>query len=66
MDVCVSNGWTEGDLSLFVQGLLSLLQRTGVVSTVDFGGVAKYSRTFGRLFGAVQLVAVRFMQSLAG
>ena len=63
--MCVSNGWTEGDLALFVQGLLSLLHRTGVVITGDFGGVAKYAKTFGRLFSAVQRVAVRFMKSLA-
>ena len=59
VEPCIlSYGWTAKDLEGFIKGLIGVLQ-----SGPDFGGVSKYLKTFHRLFTAVLLVSIRFMNN---
>ena len=53
-----SYGWSVKDLERFIRGLIAVLQ-----SAPELSGVSKYLKTFNRLFTAVLLVSIRFMNS---
>jgi hypothetical protein len=64
VEPCVSFGWNDRDYDIFMTGLIEVYSKPqdfGVSSSL----IAKYNKTFSRLFSAIKYSALRFMKKSA-